>query len=116
VARQVIESTTSTPRTAAGTVLREVAVISGRKVVTLSRVAALEPGHRLTLEYVEGMLSVGGEYRVEPHAGGELIYVLEVQRFGISVLAAPYLRHSGKKKISMSLANPRRHVEQIHAV
>ena len=67
---EVVESTMSTPRMAAGTTLREVAVIARRKVVTLSRVAAFEPGHRFTFEHVQGMLPVSGEYRVEPHPAG----------------------------------------------
>jgi carbon monoxide dehydrogenase subunit G len=114
---EVIESTMSTPRMAAGTVLHEVAVIAGRKVVTLSRVAAFEPGHRFTFEHVQGMLPVSGEYRVEPHAdGAELTYTLEVRLSNLWALAGPYLRRSGKKMISASLANLRRRLEQTDAV
>ena len=112
---EVVESTMSTPRMAAGTTLREVAVIAGRKVVTLSRVAAFEPGHRFTFEHVQGMLPVSGEYRVEPHpAGAKLTYLLQVQLFNVWALAAPYLRRSGTKMIVTSLTNLRDRLEQTH--
>jgi hypothetical protein len=110
---EVVESTMSTPRMAAGTTLREVAVIAGLKVVTLSRVAAFEPGHRFTFEHVQGMLPVSGEYRVEPHPdGAKLTYVLEVQLSHMWALAAPYLRRSGPKMIDTSLANLRDRLDE----
>lgn len=110
---EVVESTMSTPEMAEGTVLREVAKIFGREVVTLSRIAEFEAGHRFTFEHVEGMLPVSGEYRVEPKADGtELRYTLEVRLAGLWAVAAPLLRRSGRKMISTSFAAFRERLEQ----
>jgi hypothetical protein len=48
--------------------------------------------------------------------GAELTYTLEVQLSNLWAPAAPYLRRSGKKMISTSLANLRRRLQQTHAV
>ena len=93
----------------AGSRRREVAVVAGRRVVTHSVVAVLEPSHRFTFEHVSGPLPVSGEYRVEPRRSSTgqslttLWYTLRVALPGGWRLLAPLLKVTAPRTVDKSL-------------
>lgn len=107
---EVVESTMDPEGSMqAGTRLREVAVIAGRRVITDSVVDIFEPFHRFTFEHVHGPLPVSGEYRVEPRpsqtgtAATKLRYTLRVQLSGGWRLLAPLFKLTTPGTIDKSL-------------
>lgn len=93
----------------AGSRLREVAVIAGRRVLTDSVVDIFEPLHRFTFEHVQGPLPVSGEYRVEPRPSQTgtptttLQYTLRVQLSGGWRLLAPLYKLTTPGAVDKSL-------------
>jgi uncharacterized protein YndB with AHSA1/START domain len=95
-----------------GTTLYEVALVSGRRVVTESVVDEFERPHRWTFAHIRGPLPVSGENRFERVPGGtRLTYTLRVGLPKLWRLAAPYLRRSGRRTIAASLATLREQLE-----
>jgi Polyketide cyclase / dehydrase and lipid transport len=88
-----------------GSRLREVAVVSGRTVVTESVIDSFEPPHRWTFAHLSGALPVRGGIVLAAEPGGtRLTYELTVQLTGGWRLLAPMLRWSGRRMIRGSLA------------
>jgi len=87
-----------------GSRLHEVALMSGRRVVTDSVVDTYEPPHRFTFAHLSGPMAVSGEYAVEAVEGGSrLIYTLRVRLSSLWVLLTPVFRRTGPKMIDSSL-------------
>ena len=96
-----------------GSRLHEVALMSGRRVVTDSVVDTYEPPHRFTFAHLSGPMAVSGEYAVEAvEAGSRLTYTLRVRLSGLWVLLTPVFRRTGPKMIDSSL---RRLADQLSA-
>jgi len=94
-----------------GSRLHEVALISGRRIVTDSVVDTYEPGHRFTFVHLSGPMTVSGEMAVETvGTGARLTYTLRVRLSGLWVLLAPVFRRTGPATIDASL---RRLAEQL---
>jgi Polyketide cyclase / dehydrase and lipid transport len=90
-----------------GSRLHEVAVVSGRTVVTDSVVDALDAPHRFTFAHVSGPLPVSGQYLFAPaagHNGTRMIYLRDVELTGSWKLVAPILRRSGERMMARSMA------------
>ncbi|WP_322919236.1 hemerythrin domain-containing protein [Nocardioides renjunii] len=107
---EVIESTMEPPGSMqAGSLLREVAVVAGRRLVTDTIVDIFEPPRRLTFEHRTGPLPVSGEYVVEtPHASATqdeatLHYTLRIHLTGGQRLLAPLLTMTAPRTVQTSL-------------
>jgi Polyketide cyclase / dehydrase and lipid transport len=102
---EVVESTPTPPGPMrVGTRLREVAIISGRRMITESVIDAYDPPRRFCFAHVSGPLPVSGEYRVDPAPGGAtLTYILRVRLLGWWRLLAPVFRRTGPRTMARSL-------------
>lgn len=69
-------------------------------------------GRRFRFTHVAGPVPADGEYLVEAVGDGAMLtYTLRAELLGVWRLAAPYLKHSGRRMMARSLENLRAQLE-----
>lgn len=87
-----------------GSLLREVAMVAGRRIVTDSVVDSFDEHSRFSFTHRSGPMPVSGAYTVTPTDGGAVLrYDLEVELFGAWALLTPVFRVTGPRMMAESL-------------